>query len=176
MADIKLTNIVKRYDNGFIAVKGINLAVKDKEFMVLVGPSGCGKTTCLRMIAGLEEVTEGDLYIGTRRVNDVQPKDRDIAMVFQSYALYPHMTVYENMAFGLKLAKVPRAEIDARVQEAARMLKIVDKLETVPRSCPAACANAWPWVAPSCASPACSFLTSRCPTWTPSCAPTCAMS
>ena len=133
MTDIKLTNIVKRYDNGFVAVKGINLAVKDKEFMVLVGPSGCGKTTCLRMIAGLEEVTEGDLFIGTRRVNDVQPKDRDIAMVFQSYALYPHMTVYENMAFGLKLAKVPRVEIDARVQEAARMLKIVDKLENRPK-------------------------------------------
>ena len=115
MASITFKNVVKRYDNNVTVVPDLNLEIKDKEFIVLVGPSGCGKSTTLRMIAGLEDVTEGDLFIGDRRVNDVAPKDRDIAMVFQSYALYPHMTVYKNMAFALELRKVPKDEIDRKV-------------------------------------------------------------
>lgn len=133
MAGITLTGIVKTYDNGFVAVKGVDLTIRDREFMVLVGPSGCGKTTTLRMIAGLEDITAGDLFIGDRRVNEVEPKDRDIAMVFQSYALYPHMTVYDNMAFGLKLRRMPRKEIDARIQEAARMLSLNGQLQKKPK-------------------------------------------
>ena len=107
MAGLSLQHIFKKYDNGFEAVKDFNLEIEDKEFIIFVGPSGCGKSTTLRMIAGLEEITSGDLYIGDERVNDVEPKNRDIAMVFQSYALYPHMTVYDDMAFGLKLRKIP---------------------------------------------------------------------
>lgn len=118
MATLSLTHIYKRYRNGFEAVKDFNLEVADKEFIALVGPSGCGKSTTLRMIAGLEAISEGDFYIDDRRVNEVEPKDRDIAMVFQSYALYPHMTVYENMAFALKLRNVAKAEIDRKVREA----------------------------------------------------------
>ena len=114
MANVTLKNIKKVYDKNVVAVQEFSLEIADKEFIVLVGPSGCGKSTTLRMIAGLEEITDGELYIGDRLVNDVPPKDRDIAMVFQNYALYPHMTVYENMAFGLKLRKVPKAEIDER--------------------------------------------------------------
>ena len=112
MADITFKHVVKTYDKGNTVVPDLNLEIKDKEFVVLVGPSGCGKSTTLRMIAGLEEVSDGELYIGDRKVNDVPPKDRDIAMVFQSYALYPHMTVYKNMAFALELRKVPKDEID----------------------------------------------------------------
>ena len=108
MADITLNKLVKRYDNGYTAVKGIDLHINDQEFMVLVGPSGCGKSTSLRMIAGLEDISAGEIKIGSRVVNDVEPKDRDIAMVFQNYALYPHMTVYENMAYALKLRRTPR--------------------------------------------------------------------
>ena len=119
MARVILNNVKKVYEGGFVAVHGVNLEVKDKEFVVLVGPSGCGKSTTLRMIAGLEEVSEGTITIGDRVVNDIPPKDRDIAMVFQNYALYPHMSVYENMAFGLKLRKYPKAEIEQRVREAA---------------------------------------------------------
>ena len=111
-------------DKGVVAVQEFNLDIADKEFIVLVGPSGCGKSTTLRMIAGLEEITEGELYIDGKLVNDVAPKDRDIAMVFQNYALYPHMTVYDNMAFSLKLKKVPKAEIDRKVKEAAECLKM----------------------------------------------------
>jgi multiple sugar transport system ATP-binding protein len=121
MAEVRLVNLTK-YFGKVVAVEKLTLDVKDKEFLVLVGPSGCGKTTALRMIAGLEEATEGEIYIGDRLVNDVSPKDRDIAMVFQNYALYPHMTVYDNMAFGLKLRKVPKPEIQRRVQETAQML------------------------------------------------------
>ena len=106
MADVELKNVTKVYEGGNIAVKDVNIRIEDKEFVVLVGPSGCGKSTTLRMIAGLEEITEGEIYIDGKLVNDVSPKDRDIAMVFQNYALYPHMTVYENMAFGLKLRKI----------------------------------------------------------------------
>ena len=110
MASLSLRGIYKKYPGGVVAVSDVNLEIKDKEFIILVGPSGCGKSTTLRMIAGLEEISEGELYIGDRLVNDVAPKDRDIAMVFQNYALYPHMTVFENMAFGLKLRKVPKDE------------------------------------------------------------------
>lgn len=133
MAEVILDNIGKTYPNGFKAVMNANLNVEDKEFVVLLGPSGCGKTTTLRMIAGLEEITEGTIKIGGRVVNDVEPKDRDIAMVFQNYALYPHMTVYENMAFGLKLRKTPKPEIEQRVKEAARILGIEQLLDRKPK-------------------------------------------
>ena len=124
MANITFKNVVKTYDNGVTVVPDLNLEIKDKEFVVLVGPSGCGKSTTLRMIAGLEDVTSGDLMIGETRVNDVPPKDRDIAMVFQSYALYPHMTVAQNMGFALELRKVPKDEIDKKVREAAAILEL----------------------------------------------------
>jgi multiple sugar transport system ATP-binding protein len=134
LADISFRNVVKTYDNGVTVVPGLDLEIRDREFVVLVGPSGCGKSTTLRMIAGLEEVTSGDLLIGGRRVNDVPPKDRDIAMVFQSYALYPHMTVYKNMAFGLLLRKVPKDEIDRKVREAAHILGLEPYLDRRPRA------------------------------------------
>ena len=134
MAEIQLKNIVKQYPNGFQAVKDFNLDVKDKEFIIFVGPSGCGKSTTLRMIAGLEEISEGKLYIDGKEMNDVPPKDRDIAMVFQNYALYPHMSVYDNMAFGLKLRKVDKAEIDRKVREAAKQLGLTEYLQRKPKA------------------------------------------
>ncbi len=134
MATVVLKGIKKIYDNKVTAVHDFNLEIADKEFIVLVGPSGCGKSTTLRMVAGLEDISEGDLIIGGKRVNDVEPKDRDIAMVFQSYALYPHMTVYENMAFALKLRKVPKDEIDKKVREAAAILDITQYLERKPKA------------------------------------------
>ena len=134
MAKVSLQHIKKIYDKNVVAVDDFNLEIADKEFVVLVGPSGCGKSTTLRMIAGLEEISEGELYIGDRLVNDVAPKDRDIAMVFQNYALYPHMTVYENMAFGLKLRKVPKAEIDQKVRQAAEILDITQYLQRKPKA------------------------------------------
>lgn len=134
MASISLRNIVKTYEDGHTVIDGLNLEIRNHEFMILVGPSGCGKSTTLRMIAGLEEISGGDLFIGERRVNDLPPKDRDIAMVFQSYALYPHMSVYKNMAFALELRHVPRGEIDRRVREAAKMLDIEDYLDRRPRA------------------------------------------
>ncbi|MBP3435984.1 MAG: sn-glycerol-3-phosphate ABC transporter ATP-binding protein UgpC [Clostridia bacterium] len=134
MASLSLKNIYKRYAGGVIAVSDFNLEIKDQEFIILVGPSGCGKSTTLRMIAGLEEISSGELYIGDRLVNDVAPKDRDIAMVFQNYALYPHMTVYDNMAFGLKLRKTPKDEIKRRVEEAARVLDIAHLLDRKPKA------------------------------------------
>ncbi len=134
MAQVLLNKIEKTYPGGFQAVKGIDLNIKDREFIVLVGPSGCGKSTTLRMVAGLEEITGGTITIGNRVVNDVPPKDRDIAMVFQNYALYPHMTVYKNMAFGLKLRGMPKAQIDQRVQEAAKILEITHLLERKPKA------------------------------------------
>ena len=134
MASVSLKHIFKRYPGGVTAVSDLCLEIKDKEFIILVGPSGCGKSTTLRMIAGLEEITEGELYIGDRIVNDVKPKDRDIAMVFQNYALYPHMTVFENMAFGLKLRKTPKDEIKRRVEEAARILDIAHLLDRRPKA------------------------------------------
>ncbi|MCL2404832.1 MAG: sn-glycerol-3-phosphate ABC transporter ATP-binding protein UgpC [Defluviitaleaceae bacterium] len=134
MAGLELKNIVKKFPNGVVAVNDFNLNVADKEFIIFVGPSGCGKTTTLRMIAGLEEISEGELYIGDKLMNDVAPKDRDIAMVFQNYALYPHMSVYDNMAFGLKLRKTPKAEIQKRVHEAARILDIEHLLDRKPKA------------------------------------------
>ncbi|OAB47846.1 ABC transporter ATP-binding protein [Paenibacillus antarcticus] len=135
MAGVRLENISKKYAGADKAtVEAINLDIADKEFLVLVGPSGCGKSTTLRMIAGLEEITDGKLYIGDRVVNDVAPKDRDIAMVFQSYALYPHMSVYQNMAFGLKLRKVKKEEIDKKVRDAAKILDITHLLDRKPKA------------------------------------------
>ena len=134
MASLTFKEIYKVYPGGVTAVSDFNLEIEDKEFIVLVGPSGCGKSTTLRMVAGLEEITEGELYIDDKLVNDVAPKDRDIAMVFQNYALYPHMTVYDNMAFGLKLRKTPKAEIDRRVKEAAGILDIEHLLNRKPKA------------------------------------------
>ncbi len=134
MASVELRQVTKVYENGVTAVKNANLTIKDREFMVLVGPSGCGKSTLLRMIAGLEEVTYGEIRINGQVVNEVPPKDRDIAMVFQNYALYPHMSVYENMAFGLKLRKYPREEIERRVKEAAEILGLSEFLSRKPKA------------------------------------------
>ena len=134
MASLSLKNVCKVYPNGFVAVKDFNLDVADKEFIIFVGPSGCGKSTTLRMIAGLEEISSGELWIGDKLVNDVEPKDRDIAMVFQNYALYPHMTVYDNMSFGLKLRKVPKPEIDKLVHEAAKILGREQLLDRKPKA------------------------------------------
>ena len=134
MASLSLKNICKVYPNGFEAVKDFNLEIADKEFIIFVGPSGCGKSTTLRMIAGLEDISSGELKIGDRVVNDVEPKDRDIAMVFQNYALYPHMSVYDNMAFGLKLRKVPKDEIDKMVKEAAKVLDLTPLLDRKPKA------------------------------------------
>lgn len=134
MANLSLKNINKKYDNGYEAVKDFNLEIEDKEFIIFVGPSGCGKSTTLRMIAGLEEITSGELKIGDRVVNDVEPKDRDIAMVFQNYALYPHMTVYDNMAFGLKIKKTPKAEIKEKVERAAKILDLESLLDRKPKA------------------------------------------
>jgi len=132
MAQVVVKDLNKRFDEVH-AVRDVNLTIRDKEFIVLVGPSGCGKSTTLRMVAGLEEITSGEIYIGDRLVNDLPPKDRDIAMVFQNYALYPHMTVYDNMAFGLKMRKFPKPEIEKRVREAAEILGIQDLLRRKPR-------------------------------------------
>ena len=134
MASLSLRGIEKVYPNGFHAVKDFNLEIEDKEFIIFVGPSGCGKSTTLRMIAGLEDISGGVLEIDGKKMNDVEPKDRDIAMVFQNYALYPHMTVYDNMAFGLKLRKVPKDEIDKKVREAARILDLEKLLDRKPKA------------------------------------------
>ena len=134
MANIKLEHINKVYPNGFQAVKDFNLEIEDKEFIIFVGPSGCGKSTTLRMVAGLEDISGGELKIDDRVMNDVEPKDRDIAMVFQNYALYPHMTVYDNMAFGLKLRKTPKAEIDQKVRDAAKILDLESLLDRKPKA------------------------------------------
>ncbi len=134
MANVTLKNIKKVYDKNIVAVQSFNLDIADQEFIVLVGPSGCGKSTTLRMVAGLEEISEGELCIGDRLVNDVAPKDRDIAMVFQNYALYPHMTVYENMAFALKLRHINKQEIDVKVKEAAEILGITELLQRKPKA------------------------------------------
>lgn len=134
MAELVLDHIYKVYDNKVTAVEDFNLHIQDKEFIVFVGPSGCGKSTTLRMIAGLEEISQGDFFIDEKRVNDVAPKDRDIAMVFQNYALYPHMSVYDNMAFGLKLRKFPKDEIDRRVKDAAKILGLEEYLTRKPKA------------------------------------------
>ncbi len=134
MAGIKLVDVNKTFSGNITVIPKLNLEIRDREFVILVGPSGCGKSTTLRMIAGLEDITSGELYIGDKKVNDTPPKDRDIAMVFQSYALYPHMSVYDNLAFGLKLRKTPKDEIDKKVHEAARMLDIEKYLNRKPRA------------------------------------------
>ncbi len=134
MAEVILSDVCKIYDGGVLAVDKVNLHIKDREFMILVGPSGCGKSTTLRMVAGLEEITSGQVRIGDRVINDVPPKDRDIAMVFQNYALYPHMSVYDNMAFGLKLRKFKKSDIDKRVREAADILGIHEYLHRRPKA------------------------------------------
>jgi multiple sugar transport system ATP-binding protein len=134
MADVSVRKVVKSYEGGVLAVRGIDLEIADEEFVVLVGPSGCGKSTTLRMIAGLEEISDGEIWIGGKVVNDVPPRDRDIAMVFQNYALYPHMTVFDNMAFGLKLRGTPKAEIKRRVDDAARILDIEPLLLRKPKA------------------------------------------
>lgn len=133
MANLSLKNINKIYDNGFHAVKDFNMEIEDKEFIIFVGPSGCGKSTTLRMIAGLEDISSGELEIDGKRMNEVEPKDRDIAMVFQNYALYPHMTIYDNMAFSLKIKKTPKDEIDRKVKEAAKILGIENLLKRKPK-------------------------------------------
>jgi len=133
MAQVTLHNLVKKFSEDVVAVNNVNLEIEDKEFVVLVGPSGCGKTTTLRMVAGLEDISAGEIYIGDRMVNDVPPKDRNIAMVFQNYALYPHMTVYKNMAFSLKLRRTPKDEIERRVKAAADILGIGDLLDRKPK-------------------------------------------
>ena len=155
MSTVSLKHIFKIYDGNVTAVDDFNLEIADKEFIVLVGPSGCGKSTTLRMVAGLEDISKGELYIDQRQVNDVEPKDRDIAMVFQSYALYPHMTVRENMAFPLKLRKVPQEEINRRVNQAAEILDITSIWTGSPRPSPAASASVWPSAGPSSGSPRC---------------------
>ena len=133
MSNVILKNVKKIYDNNKVVIDNINLEIKDKEFVVLVGASGCGKSTLLRMIAGLEDITDGEIFIGDKKVNNIPPKDRDIAFVFQSYALYPHMTVRENIAFGLKMRKVPKAEIEKKVQEAAQILNLGEYLDRKPK-------------------------------------------
>lgn len=133
MSNVILKNVTKTYDNNKTVINNVSLEIKDKEFIVLVGASGCGKSTLLRMIAGLENISDGEIFIGSNKVNDVAPKDRDIAFVFQSYALYPHMTVRENIAFGLKMRKVPKAEIDKKVQEAAEILNLEEYLDRKPK-------------------------------------------
>ena len=174
MAGIQFDDVTKRYDDGFEAVKHMDLEIADGEFMILVGPSGCGKSTALRMIAGLEDITDGELRIGDTVVNDKAPKDRDIAMVFQNYALYPHMTVRDNMGFALKIAGEDKATINQKVEEAATILDLTGHLTASRRTCPAASASASPWAARSSAAPARSSWTSRSRTWTPSCACRCA--
>src|SRR5690625_1683549 len=134
MAELRLENIKKVYDKDVLAVDDFNLHIQDKEFIVFVGPSGCGKSTTLRMIAGLEEISEGDLFIDDKKMNQVAPKDRDIAMVFQNYALYPHMNVYDNMAFGLKLRKFKKEEIKERVHNAAEILGLKEYLDRKPKA------------------------------------------
>ena len=133
MASIKLTGLSKKYNNGYEAVKNVTFEIADKEFIVIVGPSGCGKTSLLRMIAGLEDITKGEIYMGENLMNNIAPKNRDIAMVFQNYALYPHMTVYRNMAFGLALRKFPKAEINKRITETSKMLEIYHLLDRKPK-------------------------------------------
>ena len=169
MASVSLNHIYKVYAGGVTAVSDFCLDIEDKEFIVLVGPSGCGKSTTLRMVAGLEEISDGELYIGDKLVNDVAPKDRDIAMVFQNYALYPHMTVYDNMAFGLKLRKTPKDEIKRRVEEAAKILDIANLLNRKPTALSGVSVSVLLWVVLSFVSPRSSCSTSLCPTWTLSC-------
>jgi multiple sugar transport system ATP-binding protein len=156
LASVTFDGVSKVYDNGFKAVDTLDLTIRDGEFMVLVGPSGCGKTTALRMLAGLEEISEGELVIDDTVVNDVAPQKRDIAMVFQNYALYPHLSVYDNMAYGLKVQKLGKAEIRQRVTEIADVIGLTDLLDRKPKALSGASASAWRWAARSCAGRRCS--------------------
>jgi 3a01208: antigen peptide transporter 2 len=175
MASISCQHIYKIYPGATApSVTDFNLEIQDKEFIIFVGPSGCGKSTTLRMIAGLEEISKGEMYIGGRLINDVPPKDRDIAMVFQSYALYPHMTVYKNIAFGLELRKTPKDEIDRRVHEAAKILEIEHLLDRKPKALSGGQRQRVALGRAMVRNPASSCWTSLCPTWTLSCVPACA--
>ena len=176
MAAIEMKNIVKEYGDGFAAVNDVSIDVADGEFVILVGPSGCGKSTLLRMIVGLEDITSGDMIIGGERVNDKAPRDRDLSMVFQNYALYPHLTVYENIAFPLRLAKkLSEQEIDAEGPRGRRDARARRSTSSASRpTCRAASASGWRWAGPSSARPRRSCSTSRCRTSTPSCAARCA--
>jgi multiple sugar transport system ATP-binding protein len=165
MASLSLENICKIYPNGFKAVQDFNLDIKDKEFIIFVGPSGCGKSTTLRMIAGLEDISGGTLKIDDKVMNDVEPKDRDIAMVFQNYALYPHMTVYDNMAFGLKLRKVPKADIDKKVREAAQILDLEKLLDRKPKALSGGQRQRVAMDVPLYVTPRSSLWMNRSPTW-----------
>ena len=151
MAEIQLKNVTKRWGS-FVGVHEFNLTIADQEFLVLLGPSGCGKTTTMRMIAGLEDATSGDIIVDGKRINDLDPKDRDVAMVFQSYALYPNMNVYENIRFPLKVRKV-EGDHDALVKRASAMESWTSSCTVNLRSCQAASVNVWPWPVPSCANP-----------------------
>ncbi len=170
MASIDINEVSKIYDKGGAkAVDSVDIQIEDGEFIVLVGPSGCGKSTLLRMVAGLEAISQGTISIGDRVVNEVEPADRDIAMVFQNYALYPHMTVYDNLAYGLKNRGTPKTEIAARVAEAAKMLEIEKYLDRKPVRSRAVSASVSPWAARLCANRPSSSSTSRSPTSMPSC-------
>jgi multiple sugar transport system ATP-binding protein len=173
MAAITMKNIVKRYGAGFQAVNDVSLDIADGEFVILVGPSGCGKSTLLRMIVGLEDITSGDMIIGGNRVNERAPRDRNLAMVFQNYALYPHLTVFENIAFPLRLKKMTQSEVQERVTTVASTLELTEQLNRKPTS-PAGSANAWRWGGRSYARPTRFSSTNHCPIWTPSCAGRCA--
>jgi ABC-type multidrug transport system ATPase subunit len=170
MAGVSLQELRKSYDGKTDVLAGIDLEIAHGEFVVLVGPSGCGKSTLLRMLCGLENITSGTMKIGDRVVNQLPPAERGIAMVFQSYALYPHMTVYQNMAFGLKVAGKDKAAIKQRIGEAAAILKIDHLLSACRASCPVASVSVSPSAWPSCENRSCSCLMNRCPTWMPHCA------
>jgi ABC-type multidrug transport system fused ATPase/permease subunit len=170
MARITLHDVTKSYGDGSVAVRGVSLDIADHEFVVLVGPSGCGKSTSLRMIAGLEDVTGGTISIDGQVVNALPARERNVAMVFQNYALYPHLTVFENMAFGLRLRKTPQAEVKQRVEEAARVLGLETLLERLPRALSGGRANGWLRAAPSYDDPPHFCSTNRSPIWTPNCA------
>lgn len=174
MAEVIFNKLEKVYSNGFKAVHGIDLKIADGEFMVIVGPSGCAKSTTLRMLAGLETISGGEVRIGDKIVNNLAPKSRGIAMVFQNYALYPHMTVRENLAFGLKLSKLPKTQIDRQVEEAAKILELEELLERLPRQLSGGQAQRVAVGRAIVKNRTSSCSTSRSPTWTPSCAPRCA--
>ena len=173
MAAVTLSGVHKSFGSTPV-VHGVDIEIADGEFCVLVGPSGCGKSTLLRMIAGLEEISGGEIRIGSRVVNNVAPKERDIAMVFQNYALYPHMTVYDNMAFSLRLANAPKEEMERRVDGAARVLGLTDYLARYPRQLSGGQRQRVPWAAPSSGNRRSFYSTSPCRTWTPSCVCRCA--
>lgn len=176
MAGLKLQAVTKSWDGKTQVIQPLTLDVADGEFIVMVGPSGCGKSTLLRMVAGLERVTSGDIWIDRKRVTEMEPKDRGIAMVFQNYALYPHMSVEENMAWGLKIRGMSKAHIEERVREAARILELDGLLKRRPRELPAVSGSAWQWGARSSASRQSSYSTNRSLTSTPSCACRCVWS